>query len=362
MIPLSPTGWLQVFARQRPGIGSLGRMMFVSNPVRRLVFLGATCLLASAAASGQDAPLKEPDLAIGVDVTEIRTGHLEVNARGQRQPLAAPVLVTILNRSGDTLKTAAEITGKHSDRASVELVKTEDTADGQVLHLQVLGQQPTFEDSEIFLTITMRQGETVRATRSLPVRVSVPALLKLKGEVLYEGPAQPGLVNRALNMRTTPKASVSHPEARLASMCLHDVNLTVLDQYGDPLPPVYTGAPVWAALGQGDYEATNRTIRDDASFIDSIGLWQFVGSVPDMTIDPGRAQVHKFLSSPPPPCTEKQYTAYEPLLVQYQVGGYPIGSYQRQVTLKKSGDDHKPIMRIVFNPVADPPAPEAAPR
>jgi hypothetical protein len=231
-----------------------------------------------------------------------------------------------------------------------------------VLHLKVLGQKPTFDDSEVLLTVSLRQGETVKATRSLPIRVSAPTLLKLEGEVLYEGPANPGLVNRVLNMRTTPKASVSHPEARLASMCLHDINLTVLDQYGDPLPPVFAGAPVWAALGKSDYESTNRTIREDGSFIDSIGFWQFVGNVSNMTIDPGRAEVQKFLSSPPPPCTDKQYAAYEPLLVQYQVGGYPVGSYQRQVTLKDSGDDHKPIMRIVFNPVEDSPAPVARPK
>ena len=297
--------------------------------------------------------MKEPDLAIGFDVTEVRTGHLEANSRGRVEPLAAPVIVTIQNRSGATLKTTAEITGKDKDRATAELVKTEDTPNGQEMHLRVLGQRPTFDDSEVKLTVSLVEGDTVKAARSVPVRVSVPALLKLEGEVLYDGEAKPGLVNRALNMRTTPKAAVPHPEARLAAMCLHDMSLVVLDQYGEPLPAIFAGAPVLAALGQSDYEATNRSLRADGSFIDSIGFWQFVGGVDDMTIEPGRTQVQKFISAQPPPCTDQQYTAYEPLLVQYQVGGYPIGAYQRQVTLKDSGDDHKPAMRIVFNPVEE---------
>lgn len=324
------------------------------------LLLAAT--LAAPLARGQEVPLKEPDLAIGFDVTRIRTGHLEANARGQVEPLAAPVIVTVQNRSGLTLTTAAEITGKDHERASAELVKTEDTPNGQEMHLKVFGQRPTFDDSEVFLTVTLRHGETVKASRSVPVRVSVPALLKLEGDVLYDGPARPGLVHRALNMRSTPKAAVSHPEARLAVMCLHDVPLTVLDQYGDPLPPAFAGAPVMAALGQGDYEATNRFLREDGSFIDSIGFWQFVGGVDDMTVDPGRAEVQKFLSTPPPPCTDPQYTTYEPILVEYQVGGYPLGAYQRQVTLRDSGDDHKPEMRIVFNPVEEAPAPGPAPK
>ena len=341
--------------------------MLALNFARRRINAWTSCLLVAGAAlsavgRGQEPPLKQPDLAIGVDVTQIRTGHLEANARGQIEPLAVPVVVTVQNRTGETLTTAAEITGRDKDRASAELVKTEDTPNGQELHLKVFGLRPTFDDSEVFLTVSLRHGDTVKASRSLPIRVSVPALLKLEGEVLYDGPAKPGLVHRALNMRTTPKAAVSHPEARLAAMCLHDVSLVVLDQYGDPLPPVYAGAPVMAALGQSDYEATNRFLREDASFIDSIGFWQFVGGVDDMTVDPGRAQVQKFLSAPPPPCTDQQYATYEPILVQYQVGGYPLGAYQRQVTLKDSGDDHKPNMRIVFNPVQEPSAPEPSPK
>lgn len=335
--------------------------MIALSSFRGLAFACACCLLAPFSPA-QEAPLKEPDIAIGLDVSEIRTGHLEVNKRGEREALAVPVLVTIQNRTGVSLKTAAEVTGRDSDHASVELDKTEETPGGQVLHLRVLGLRPTFEESEVFLTVTLRQEETVKATRSVPIRVSVPTLLKLEGEVLYEGTAKPGLVNRALNMRSAPKAAVSHPEARLASMCLHDVSLTVLDQFGDRLPPVYAGAPVWAALGESDYENTNRVVREDGSFIDSIGFWQFVGGVDNMTVDPGRAEVQKFLSTPPPPCTEPQYTTYEPLLVQYQGGGYPVGSYRRQVTLKDSGDDHKPIMRIVFNPVEEPARRKAAPK
>jgi len=335
--------------------------MLMHRPIHRRsasfafsLLLVLTAMPASPRAHGEDRPLREPDLAIGLDVTEVRTGHLEVNARAEPQPLAAPVLVTIQNQSSQPVKTAAEITGRDRASASVTLVKTEETASGQVLHLNVLGHRPTFDTSEVNLTITLLEGETVRATKSLPVRVSAPTLLKLQGDILFEGPASPGLVNRALNMRTAPKAAVSHPEARLAFMCLHDTTLTVLDQYGDPLPAIFAGTQVWAALGQSDYETTNRTLRDDGTFIDSIGFWQFVGGVDDMTVDPGRAEVQKFLSLPPPPCTAQQYTTYEPLLVQYQIGGYPIGAYRRQVTLKDSGDNHRPIMKIVFNPVSDP--------
>jgi|GEM_PF-2560523 len=340
--------------------------MTAPRPILRLFPWFAWCLLALGAAGpaarGEDDPLREPDLAIGLDVSEVRTGHLEVNARGEREPLGVPVTVTIQNRSAETLKTSAEITGRDQDHAAVELVKTEDAATALILHLRVLGLRPTFDTSELFLTVTLRQGDTVKASKSLPVRVSVPTLLKLQGETLYEGPANPGLVNRALNMRTAPKAAVSHPEARLASMCLHDVSLTVLDQYGQVLPPIFDGVAVWAALGKSDYENTNRAMRKDGSFLDSIGFWQFVGGVSDLTVDPGRAEVQQFLSAPPPPCTDKQYTTYEPLLVQYQVGGYPIGAYRRQVTLKDSGDDHQPIMRIVFNPVQDPADTASAPK
>ena len=332
--------------------------MITFPPVRFVSTWFALCLLAAGffapGSPGEEPPLREPDLAIGLDVTEVRTGHLEVNARAERQSLAAPVAVTIQNRSNKTITTSAEITGRDRASATAELVKTEDSPNGQILHLQVLGHSPTFDDSEVLLTITLKEGDTVRATKSLPVKVCVPTLLKLHGDVLYEGPAQPGLVNRALNMRTVPKAAVSHPEARLASMCLHDITLTVLDQYGDPLPAIYDKAPVWAALGKSDYETTNRTLRENSTFLDSVGFWQFVGGVSNMTIDPDRAEVQKFLSSPPPPCTDKQYATYEPLIVQYQVGGYPVGSYQRQVTLKDSGDDHQPIMKIIFNPVSEP--------
>jgi len=340
--------------------------MNIPSPIRRLVTPWVWCLLAAAAASiglrAEDKPLSQPDLAIGLDVSEVRTGHVHTNRRGLEEPLVVPVIVTIQNRTGTAIQTSAEITGKDHDHAAAELVKTEQTANGQELHLTVRGLRPTFEESEIFLTITLRQGDEVKATKSIPIRVSVPMLLKLQGETLFEGPANPGLVNRALNMRSAPKASVSHPEARFAAMCLHDVRFTVLDQYGDPLPPIFKGAPVWAALGKSDYEATNRILREDATFLDSIGFWQFVGGVSDMTVDPGRAELHKFLSSPPPPCTDQQYTTYEPLLVQYQIGGYPIGTYRRQVTLKDSGDDHRPIMKIDFIPVLDPPLETPAPQ
>lgn len=338
--------------------------MITSRFHQLMVFICAVCATAGTAPlrSEEKTSPEEPAIAITANVTEVRTGRLDANERAEPQPLAAPVSITIENRTGKALQTSAEITGKHRDYAAAELEKTEDGEKGQTLHLKVYGLQPTFPESEVFLTVTLKDGETVVATRSLPVRVSAPTLLRLKDEVLYEGPAKPGLVNRALNMRTTPKAAVSFPEARLATMCLHDVELTVLDQYGDPLPALFAGAPVAAALGQSDYEATNRTIRADATFIDSIGFWQFVGGVDDITVEPGRTQVQQFLSLPPPPCTEKQYTTYEPLLVQYQVGGYPIGSYRRQVTLKDSGDHHKPIMRIVFNPVEDPPLPSRQPR
>lgn len=333
--------------------------MIVNRCGPNLLFIGILSIfvVGRSVGRGEEAPLKEPDIAIGVEVSEVRTGYLEANARAEREPLEVPVAITIQNRTGRPLATSAEITGKDKHHARVELVKTEDGENGQELHLEVFGLKPTFPESDVFLTVTVKDGTTERATRSLPVRVSVPTLLRLQGEVLYEGVAKPGLVNRGLNMRSTPKAAVPFPEARMATMCLHDVELKVLDQYGDPLPAIFAGTPIFAALGESDYESTNRALREDGSFIDSIGFWQFVGGVDDMTVDPGRAEMQKFLALPPPPCTEKQYATYEPLLVQYQIGGYPIGSYRRQVTLKSSGDHHKPIMRIVFNPVEDPPSP-----
>jgi len=340
--------------------------MMIARRPSTLLFMRLLAAVAAAAplAHGiaQETPLKEPDISIGVDISEVRTGHLQANARAEIEPLAAPVQITIQNRTATPLQTAVEITGTHRDHARVDLVKTEDTDHGQILHLNVYGLKPTFENTEVLLTLTLRDGETVKATRSLPVRVSAPTLLKLDGEVLHDGPAVPGLVNRALNMRTTPKAAVPYPEARLATMCLHDVSLTVLDQFGDPLPPVFAGAPVWAALGKSDYESTNRTLRADGSFIDSIGFWQFVSGVDDMSVEPGRTHVQQFMNLRPPPCSEQQYTTYEPLLIQYQIGGYPVGTYRRQVTLKNSGDDHKPDMHIIFKPVEDPPAARPSPK
>lgn len=314
--------------------------------------LGAACLPLSL--SADEAKTNNPDIVIGTDISLVRTGHLAMNRRGEEQPLAVPVIITVLNRSGQPASTSASITGKDAAHAKVELEKAEDTAQGQMLHLRVLGLKPTFEETETLLTIETKQGEVVKAKTSIPVRVSVPTMLKLGNGTLFEGDPQPGLVNRALNMRTIPKAAVSYPEAKLANLCLHDLAMTVLDQYGDPLGPLYDGALVWAALGESDYETTNRTLKKDGTFLDTIGLWQFVGEVKDMSVDPGRAEVQKFASSPPPPCAKQQYATYEPMLIQYQVGGYPIGAYMRTITLIDSGNDHKPRMKIEFAPGLDP--------
>jgi hypothetical protein len=308
-------------------------------------------------ARGQEPAATSADISIGVEAPEIKTGYLEQNNRGERESLGVPVVIAIQNRSGRPASTSAEMTGSHADHATIKLEKTEDTADGQSLHFKVFGEKPSFDETETKLRIEVSQDGKVKAHKSLPVRVVVPMLLKTTGKPLYEGPAIPGLVNRALNMRTIPKASVSYPEAKLASMCLHDLTMTVLDQFGKPLPAIYEGASVWAALGKADYETTNRRLRADSTFIDTLGLWQFVGEVPNIAIDPGRAQVQEFVSRAAPPCTRQQYAAYEPLTVQWQVGGFPLGTYQRQITLIDSGDDHKPRIKITLTPIDDPPPP-----
>jgi hypothetical protein len=308
-------------------------------------------------ARAQESPAAAADIAIGVDAPAITTGYLEQDQRGERRPLSVPVVVAIQNRSGRPASTSVEMTGTHADFATVKLEKSEETSEGQNLHLKVSGERPSFEETETALAIEVRQDGKVKARKSLPVRVVVPMMLKTTAGPLYEGPAIPGLVNRALNMRTIPKAAVSHPEAKLASMCLHDMTLTVLDQFGKPLPAIYEGASVWAAEGKGDYETTNRRMRADGTFIDTLGLWQFVGEVPDITVDPGRGRVQEFVSKPAPPCTRQQYTAYAPLTLQWQIGGFPVGTYERQLTLIDSGDDHKPHLKVTLKPVDDPPPP-----
>ncbi len=204
------------------------------------------------------------------------------------------------------------------------------------------------------LTIEVKQDGKVKAKKSVPVRVVIPAAIKLAQPVLFEGPAKPGLVNRALNMRTYPKASVQAPEAKLAGMCVHDVTMTALDQFGEPLPAIYEGAPVLAALGESHYESTNRFLTRNSTWIDIAGLWQFVGEVKNMDAEPERSEVARFVASPAAPCHKSQYKAYEPLTLQWQVGGHPVGTYKRQITLIDSGDDHKPSMRITLERVADP--------
>jgi hypothetical protein len=318
------------------------------------VFLAIALGVAGGTVRAQESPAASADISIGVDTPEIKTGLLGQNNRGEREPLAVPVVIAIQNRSGRPASTTAEMSGPHAHFATVKLEKTEETADGQNLHLKVLGEKPSFEETETKLIIEVSQDGKVKARKSLPVRVVVPMMTKTTPTPLYEGPASPGLVNRALNMRTIPKASVPFPEAKLAAMCLHDLTMTVLDQFGKPLPPIYERAPVWAALGKSDYETTNRRLRADSTFIDTLGLWQFVGEVPNITIDPGRAQVQEFVSRPAPPCTRQQYAAYEPLTVQWQIGGFPIGTYERQITLMDSGDDHKPHIRITLKPIDDP--------
>jgi hypothetical protein len=182
------------------------------------------------------------------------------------------------------------------------------------------------------------------------VRVVVPAAVKSGDPVIYEGLAKPGLVNRALNMQTYPKAAVVPPEAKLANMCLHDLKMRAFDQFGEPLPEIYEGAPVFAALGEGDYETTNRRLTKESAWIDTAGLWQFVGEIANIETEPGKTEVAKFIATPAAPMSESQYRAYDPLTLQWQIGGFPVGTYTRQITLLDSGDDHKPNIRITLVP------------
>jgi hypothetical protein len=303
--------------------------------------------------AGQSAVSKtagEQNISIGYEATVIKTGYLEQNRRGQAEPLASPVTITVQNRSGRPATTSVAMTGKDAELATVELAKTVETADGQDLHLRVLGQRFSTAESETFLTIEVKQDGEVKAAKSLLVRVVVPATVKTGDPVIYEGPTIPGLVNRALNMRTYPKAAVAPPEAKLANMCLHDLKMQAFDQFGEPLPEIYQGAPVFAALGEEDYETTNRSLTKSGTWIDTAGLWQFVGEIANIETEPGKTEVAKFIASPAAPMSEAQYRAYEPLTLQWQIGGFPVGTYLRQITLLDSGDDHKPNIRITLVP------------
>ncbi len=302
----------------------------------------------------------ETGIVITVDPKLIKTGWLETNSKGQHQPLYAEVTVTVKNRSGQPCATSAEVVGTDAKLADASLVGTENAPDGQTLKLRIAGRQASGEKTKTFLRVEAKQDGAVKASTSVPIRVVVPATLALKSETVHDGPADPGLVHRVLNMTTIPKAAVRHPEAKLAAMCLHDLTLTVLDQFGEPLPALYEKAPVWAALGRSDYEPTHRALRKDSSFIDTLGLWQFVGEATNITVDPDRDRVQKFLAEPPPPCTPQQYAAYDPLVMQWSVGGHPIGTYQRQITLVDSGDPRKPNMKVTLVPTE--PLPPEEPR
>ncbi len=308
-------------------------------------------------------PEKAAPITLSADVELIKTGHLELDLRGGRSPLGAPVVVTVHNHSGKPADTAVALTGKDAERAEVVLEKTDNEEDRQVLHLSVWGQRPTFEDSEVFLSLTTSQDGEVKAEKKIPVRVVVPMVIKLeKDRPFYEGAPSPGLVNRAVNNRTIPKIAMFYPEARLASLLLHDMELTVLDQFQEPLPPIYEGAPIFSALGESNYENTLRRLRADGTFLDTMGLWQFVGEVKDITVEPGRSQVQAFVSQPAPPCTKKQYATYEALTVQWQVGGYVVGTYRRQLTVIDTGNDHKPDIKITLELQPDPEPPKKDPQ
>ncbi|MGI8603540.1 MAG: hypothetical protein ACR2OZ_11155 [Verrucomicrobiales bacterium] len=313
-----------------------------------LLVVSAGMLMARGQDKNADETFAAADISIGFESALIKTGFLEQNRRGAFESLAAPVRITVQNRSGSPCTTSAEITGKNADLAEVELDKTENTPVGQELLLKVLGLKPSTSGTETFLTIETKQDGAVKAKKSLPVRVVIPASVKTGNPVIYDGPAVPGLVNRALNMRTHPKAAVAPPEAKLASMCVHDLTMTALDQFGEPLPEIYERAAVFAALGESDYETTNRRLTKNSTWIDIAGLWQFVGGVSHIDKEPDRTTVAQFTSAPSPPCTEAQYRAYDPLTLQWQIGGHVAGTYERQVTLLDSGNPHKPNMRITL--------------
>ena len=205
----------------------------------------------------------------------------------------------------------------------------------------------------------MRQDGAVRARKEIPIRVCIPT--RVKAPVLFDGVADPGLGNRALNNRTTPKAAIRHPEAKLATLCLHDWPLTVLDQFGETVPEIYAGAPVMGAFGRGDFESVNRKLRSDGTWLDSPGVWQFVSEVKNMEIDPDRTFVARFMAAPPVRCDKAQYQPYPPLFLEWSVGGHNIGLYKRQITLIDSGDDYKPRMRVTLDTASREDLPEVDP-
>lgn len=334
------------------------------RPLRQATKAMPVACLSAAAWLVMSAPLlaetteKKAEISLSADTELIKTGHLELDETGGRTALEAPVVVTVENPTGKPVETKVELGGKDAERAKVLLNKTEEEEGGRLrLHISVFGLKPTFEDTELFLHVQALQEGQLRAEKKIPVRVVVPMVVLLPKEEdrpFYEGQPNPGLVNRAVNNRTIPKISVFYPEAKLASMLLHDLELKVLDQFQEPLPPIYEGAPIFCALGESNFEYTNRRLRADSTFLDTMGLWQFVGEVSDITVEPGRTEVQAFVSRPAPPCSERQYGAYEPLIIQWQVGGYRIGTYKRQLTLINTGDHHHPKVKITLELLPDP--------
>jgi hypothetical protein len=294
-----------------------------------------------------DTTATEKKALASIECAEIaQTGFFNANRVGQFETMSRPFHVTIRNHTGREVETNAQLVGEHSSYARLSFAHSENLPDGaKKLTFDLTGHIASTDESVTTLKIEVKQNKQTLATKEVPVKVIVPFALKY-GEPLYEGPAQPGLTHRLLNMTTIPKASVSHPEAKLAVMLVHDVEFTVLDQFGEVLPSFYEGAPVFMALGQSDYENTHRYMRASGSFLDTAGFWQFVGEAKDVTVDPDRARVAKFLSERPAPCTKDQYATYDPLVLQWSIGGHDVGTYLRTMTLIASGDDHKPNLRI----------------
>jgi hypothetical protein len=290
----------------------------------------------------------------------IRTGYLDIDRRGQFQGLEATFEVLIRNESSQPCQTSAQLAGGEPEKAELRLVANEASAEGQKLRFAVAGRKRTDPEIETFVTVESKQDGKVVAQRSIPLRVTIPWALKL-GDPVYAGPAKPGLRNRVLNMRTVPKVAVQYPEAQLAQTCFHDCEFTVLDQYDQPLAEIYANAPIYGALGEGRFENTNRVLSARATLIDSVGTCQYVGELMDLTIESGRFMSSRFETEPTPPLRTDQYHEYEPLLLQYQIGGHSIGTYQRTMTLKRSGSDSHPDISIVLKSAdALPPKPTKA--
>ncbi len=277
----------------------------------------------------------------------IKAGFVRYDGKGIPRSMPSPVDITIVNGSGKSLSTTARVTGRDDDCATVKLERTEPTAEGLVMHLDVPGLDSSSIASQTWLTVEAKSGDKILAAKSIPIRTVVPFGYRLpdEGKPMYEGTAKPGFVNRACNHRTSPRCNVHAPEAMLISACLQEITMTALDQFGDVLDPMYAGTPIFASLGDPNMEHTNCYLQPNGTWVEPVGDILIVHEVKDLNKEEDRQTAAAWAAAETPPFLEK-YGPRETLTLAYSLGGHGMGLCDRTITYIDSGDPQHPKIRV----------------